>query len=110
MLRTLLANFLVEILPFVLIVVGIVLVVRSRRDTPGKRYAGFALISFPVGICAYIIAGIVAAAIRGDGHFYSVPFGGYDIVSDNRAIVVSAVTWIVLIFVALAGLWRPKEI
>lgn len=71
-------NFLIEILPLVLIVVGIVLVVRSRRDTPGKRYLGFALISVPVGICAYIIAGIVGTAVRGDGHFYSVPFGGYD--------------------------------
>ena len=101
-------NFLVEILPLLLIVVGIVLVVTSRRDTLGRRHVGFALISVPVGICAYLIAGIVAAAIRGDGHFYSVPFGRYDIVNDNRAIVASAITWIVLVFVALAGLWRRK--
>lgn len=106
MLRILLANFLVEILPLLVIVVGIILVLRSRRGTPGKQYVGFALISVPVGICAYIIAGIVAAALRGDGHFYSVPFGGYHIVDGNRTIVASAFTWMVLVFVALAGLWR----
>lgn len=107
MLRILLANFLVEILPLLVIIVGVVLVARSRRETPGKRYLGFALISVPVGALAYVIAGIVAAAIRGDGHFYSVPLGGYR-VNHNGGIAASVVTWMALVFVLLAGLWRPK--
>jgi len=107
MLRILLANFLVQILPLVLIAGGIVLVVKSRRESTWRRYLGISLVSFPVGIFVYIIAGIAAAAIRGDGHFYSVPFGGYS-VSDNLAIGASIVIWIALVFFSLAVLLRRK--
>ena len=107
MLRILLANFLVQILPLVLIAAGIVLILKSRRASTWRRYLGISLVSFPVGIVVYIIAGIAAAAIRGDGHFYSVPFGGYS-VSDNLAIGASIVIWIALVFLVLTGLLRPK--
>ena len=105
--RILVANFLFWILPLLLITVGIVFV-RSRRQTLGKHHLGLVLISLPAGIFAYILAGIVAAGIRGDGHFFSFPFGGYRI-NDNGAIVASAITWIALVFIALNGLWTRKE-
>ncbi len=108
MLRILLANFLVQILPILLIAAGIVLVVKSRREASGRRYLGIFLVSFPVGIFVYIIAGIAAASMRGDGHFYSVPFGGYS-VSDNLAIGVSIVIWVALVFLALTAVLRPKR-
>ncbi len=108
MLRILLANFVVQILPFVLIAAGIVLRVKSRREATWQHYLGIFLVSFPVGIFVYIIAGIAAATIRGDGHFYSVPFGGYS-VSDNLAIGVSIVIWMVMVFFILAGLLRPRR-
>ena len=107
MLRILLASFITQILPFVLIATGIVLILKSRRGPTWRRYLGIFLVSFPVGIFVYIIAGIAAAAIRGDGHFYSVPFGGYS-VSDNLAIAVSIVIWMALVFFSLAVLLRRK--
>ena len=107
MLRILLANFLVQVLPLVLIAAGIVLLVKSPREATGRRYLGMFLVSFPAGIFVYIVAGIVAAAIRGDGHFFSVPFGGYS-VSDNFAIGTSILIWMALVFLALAVLLRPK--
>ncbi len=76
-LRTLLANFIVDVLPLLLILAGILLVIKAQKSGPGssiRRYLGISLVSLPVGIIAYIIAGIAAARIRGDGHFYGVPF------------------------------------
>jgi hypothetical protein len=108
MLRILLANFLVQVLPVLLIAAGIILALKSPREATGRRYLGILLVSFPVGVFVYIVAGIAAAAIRGDGHFYSVPFGGYS-VSDNFAIGASIVIWMILVFLILAGLLRPKR-
>ncbi len=108
MLRILLANFLVQTLSILLITAGVVLVVKSRRETTWQRYLGIFLVSIPVGILAYLIAGIATASMRGDGHFYSVPFGGYS-VSDNLAIGVSIVIWVALVFLALTAVLRPKR-
>jgi ABC-type dipeptide/oligopeptide/nickel transport system permease component len=108
MFRILLANFVVEVLPLLLVVAGIVLIVRRRSGGDyWTRYFGIGLVSFPAGIVAYIFASIVAARIRGDGHFYSVPFGGYT-VSNNIALGSSILIWIALVFVALAAIIRPK--
>ena len=110
-LRILLANFIVEVLPFLLIIAGILFVIKARKAGPGsstRRYLGISLVSLPLGIIVYIIAGIVAAAMRGDGHFYSVPFGGYS-VSNNAADIISVLIWVGLIFVVLAGVLRPRE-
>jgi len=106
LLRTLLANFIVQILPILLIIVGVVLVVRAQKAGPGssiRKYMGISLISLPVGIVLYIIAGIAAAAVRGDGHFYSVPFGGYS-VSNNATDLLSIMIWVAFVFVVMAGI------
>ncbi len=110
-LRTLLANFIVQVLPFLLILAGIFLVIKARKAGPGstiRRYLGISLVSLPAGIIVYTIAGIAAAALRGDGHFYSVPFGGYS-VSNNAADLISVLIWVALVFVVLAGILRPRE-
>ena len=110
-LRILLANFIVEILPLLLVIAGIVLVINARKAGPGssiRRYLGISLLSLPLGIIVYIISGIVAAAMRGDGHFYSVPFGGYS-VTNNAADLTSVLIWVALIFVVLAGVLRPHQ-
>lgn len=109
MFRILLANFIVEVLPLLLIICGVILLV--KKPAPGaqwKRYLGLALISLPAGIVLYIISGIAAAAIRGEGHFYSVPFGGYT-VSNNTALGASILIWIALVFVTLAAIIRPRS-
>ena len=110
-LRILLANFIVEFLPLLLLVAGILLVVKARKAGSGssvRRYVGISLLSLPLGIIVYIISGIVAAAMRGDGHFYSVPFGGYS-VTNNAADLTSVLIWVALIFVVLAGVLRPHQ-
>lgn len=108
-LRIFLANFILQVLPLLMIAAAVVLVLKARKGGPGsslKRYLGISLAALPAGIIAYIIAGIAAAVIRGEGHFYSVPFGGYTI--DNGPLVTSAVLWIALVFVVLAFVLQPR--
>jgi uncharacterized membrane protein HdeD (DUF308 family) len=111
MLRILLAYFVVLVLPILLILAGIFLVIRARKSGSGssvRRHLGISLISLPIGVLAYVIAGIATAGIRGDGHFYSVPLGGYS-VSNNAAILASLLLWIGLAFMILAAVVRPRR-
>ena len=110
MLRFLLANFIVQILPLLMILAAIFLIIKAQRGGPRsslKRYIGISLAAIPIGIIAYIAAGIIAAAIRGEGHFYSVPFGGYSI--DNAPTGISILLWIALVFAVLAFALRPRK-
>ncbi|HET9402379.1 MAG TPA: hypothetical protein VFO34_15650 [Candidatus Acidoferrales bacterium] len=109
MFRILLANFIVEYVPLALAVCGILLLARkSSRAVAWKRYVGIACISLPVGVLVYIIASMIAAPLEGGGHFYSVPFGGYD-PGANAAILTSAVLWIALVFGVLAFAFRARK-
>jgi len=109
MLRILLANFIVEVLPLLLVAAGIILIVRRRSSGAyWTRYLGIGLVAFPAGIVVYMFASIMAARIRGEGHFYSVPFGGYT-VSNNIALGASVLIWIALVFVILALIFRTKD-
>ena len=106
-----LANFVVEILPVLLIGAAVMLIVRARKGGPGRAwryYLGVSLASLPSGIFLYILSGILAARIRQEGHFYSVPFGGYT-VSDNTAIGFSLLTWIALVFALLTIFVRRRR-
>jgi hypothetical protein len=108
MLRILLAYFVVLVLPILLLLSGLFLVIKARKSSfPSsiRLYLGISLISFPLGVLAYAIAGITFARIRGDGHFYGVPFGGYS-VSSNAADLISALIWVAFVFVVLAGILR----
>jgi hypothetical protein len=110
MLRALLANFIVEVLPLLMIATAIFLVLKARKGGPGsspKHYLGLSLAALPAGIIAYIVAGIAAARFRGDGHFYSVPFGGYTV--DNGPIGTSVAIWIACSFAVLAFALRPRK-
>jgi len=107
-LRTLFANFLVQVLPLLMIGAAVMLVLKARKGGPCSRlkhYLGISLAAIPAGIIVYIVAGIAAATIRGDGHFYSVPFGGYTV--DNWPMGASVVLWIALVFVTLIIVLRP---
>jgi hypothetical protein len=93
MIRILVANFITMGLPLLLIAGGILLVVKSRSARGGANarfYTGVLLLSLPLGLVAYIGAGMIAAILRGGGHFYSVPFGGYT-ASNDAALATSAV-------------------
>jgi|SRR5215469_11037880 len=110
MLRVLLANFIVQILPLLMILAAIILVLKAQKG--GARsgfmhYFGISLAALPAGIIAYIAAGIVAARLRGEGHFYSVPFGGYTV--DNAPIGISVALWIAFMFALLAFALRPRR-
>ncbi len=110
MLRIFLANFIVQVLPLLMIAAAIILVLKARKGGPRsslKHYFGISLAALPAGIIAYIVAGIAAARIRGEGHFYSVPFGGFTV--DNGPIGVSVVLWSAFAFAALAIVLRPRE-
>ena len=109
MLRIVLANFIVQVLPLLMIAAAILLVLRARKGGPGgwvKHYLGISLAAIPAGIIAYIAAGIVAARVRGGGHFYSVPFGGYTV--DNVPIGASVVLWVTFVFAVLALVLHPR--
>jgi hypothetical protein len=111
MIRILLANFVVQGLPLLMITAAIVLILKARAGGPGsnfKHYLGLCLGALPAGIIVYIFAGILAARLRAEGHFYSVPFGGYT-VSNNAAIGLSILIWIALVFAVLAFLLRPHR-
>lgn len=111
MLHILLANFIVEILPLLMIAAAIILILRARkggRGSSANHYLGISLASLPVGVIAYIIAGVVAAAVRGEGHFFSVPFGGFRL-SDNTAVGTSILFWIGLVFSVLVFVLRPRH-
>ena len=109
--RTLLANFIITVLPLLLIVAGIILVSRFRSASGGAKawfYTGILLLSLPSGMVAYIGSGMIAAILRGQGHFYSVPFGGYTS-SNDAALLISAAVWIGLVFICLAGILRTRK-
>jgi hypothetical protein len=108
--RTLLATFLTMWLPLLLIAAGILLVVKSRSARGGnaKFYTGALLLSVPLGLIAYIASGMIAAALRGGGHFYSVPFGGYT-ASNDAALATSALLWIGMVFICLFATLRPRS-
>jgi hypothetical protein len=111
MLRIFEANFVVQILPLLMIAAAVILVMKARKGGPGsklKRYLGISLASLPAGILVYIFAGMEAAAMREDGHFYSIPFGGYS-ASDNVAIGASILLWTGLVFAILAFVLRPRK-
>lgn len=108
MLRALAANFIVQVLPLLMIAAAMLLVLKARKGGPRsslKHYLGISLAAIPAGVIAYIVAGIVAAAIRGDGHFYSIPFGGYTV--ENWPIAVSVVLWVGVVFMVLGLILRP---
>ncbi len=110
MLRIFLANFIIQVLPLLMMAAAILLVVKARKGGPGsslKHYLGISLAALPAGILAYIAAGIAAARIGREGHFYSVPFGGYTV--DNGPIAISVVLWIAFVFVVLGFVLRPRE-
>ena len=111
MIRILLANFITTGLPLLLIAAGILLVVKSRSARGGanaKFFIGALLLSVPLGLIAYIGSGMIAAALRGEGHFYSVPFGGYT-ASNDAALASSAVVWIGVVFICLVVILRPRK-
>lgn len=111
MFRILEANFIVQVLPLLMIAAAVILVLKARKGGRGsslKRYLGISLASVPAGILVYIFAGMEAAAMRDEGHFYSIPFGGYS-ASNDLAMGISILIWIGLVFAILAFVLRPRK-
>lgn len=111
MLRILLANFIVQVLPLLMIAAGILLVLKARKRRPGsslKHYLGISLAAIPAGIIAYIASGIGVARFRGEGHFYSVPFGGYGV--DNGPIGASICPVDCIDFCRTGGCFAPPRV
>jgi len=109
MLRITLATFIVQVLPLLMIAAAVLFVIKARKRGPASsfiHYFGISLAALPFGIFAYIFAGIAAARLRGEGHFYSVPFGGYTV--DNAPIGISLLLWIAFVFAILAFVFRPR--
>lgn len=109
--RTFLANFITMWLPLLLVAAGIFLVVKSRSARGGAKarfYTGVFLLSLPLGLIAYLASGMLAAILHGGGHFYSVPFGGYT-ASNDAALAISAVVWMVVVFICLAVILHPRN-
>ena len=93
-----------------MIIAAIFLVLKARKGgqrSSFKRYLGISLAALPVGIFTYIFAGIAAARIRNEGHFYSVPFGGFTV--NNGPICFSLLFWIALVFAILAFALRQRH-
>ena len=100
--------------PFILLLaaplaLGILLVAgtgRHSRWRVARNLAGLILIALPVGGVGYLFSGIWIARVRGVGHFFSVPFGGYA-VSDS-ALLLSLGSWAGFVFVLLRIVFRRR--
>ncbi|HSA93695.1 MAG TPA: hypothetical protein VLE48_11845 [Terriglobales bacterium] len=67
--------------------------------------AGALVISLPLGLLTYGVLGIGIARYRREGHFYSVPFGGYAV--SDAAFASSLLAWMAPWFVGILLLaWR----
>jgi hypothetical protein len=80
----------------------------ARGGANAKFYTGALLLSVPLGLIAYIVSGMIAAALHGGGHFYSVPFGGYT-ASNDAALASSSLLWIAMVFICLFVTLRPRS-
>ena len=106
-----LAKLLLVILLCLIGPAGFILMAKSRiptRRSAAKHYLGVVLASLAVGIAAYNLTGILVARFRGNGRFYSLPFGGYSM-SNGAAIFVSLLIWIALVFVIFVGVFRSPR-
>ncbi len=70
------------------------------------RVTGALIVSLPLGLLTYGVLGIAIARYRQEGHFYSVPFGGYA-VSDS-AFATSLLAWMTPWFAAILLLVRRR--
>jgi hypothetical protein len=50
----------------------------------------------PGALLTYYLAGIGTALAIGQGHFYSVPFGGFSVGSNDAVLVGSVVFWLLV--------------
>ena len=104
-----LVALLFEICPVLILVTGIEVLRRNYRfSVPWTRFLSLGLVSVPAGLVAYLIASWKAAAIRGDGHFYSVPFGAYTVLNPIP-LALSLLIWTALVFVLLALVFLPRR-
>lgn len=100
--------------PFILMLalpmaVGILLIAitgRNARWRMVRNIAGFFLVAVPGGGLAYLFSGIWIARVRGAGHFFSVPFGGYTVT--DSALLSSVICWVGLVFALLVALFRQR--
>src|SRR5215472_13776829 len=63
--------------------------------------------SIPAALLTYYLAGIGTALAIGQGHFYSVPFGGFSVGSNDVVLVGSVVFWL-LIWIGVLSLLTRK--
>jgi len=66
------------------------------------------LASILAGAVTYFFLGIALARIKGQGHFYSWPFGGYSVGGSDSVLMTSLAFWIILWFLALAKLFQQR--
>jgi hypothetical protein len=108
MLRILLANFIVQVLPLLMIAAGILLVLKARKRRPGsslKHYLGISLAAIPAGIIAYIASGIGSHAFVVKAIFTAFLLAAMAWITGPSA--PAFVLWIALIFAGLAVVLRP---
>ena len=106
-LRIFLAYLVIPGLPIAMIVAGVILVSGGRGKSSWRGTTGRFILSIPIGLGVYAFVGIATARVRGEGHFYSVPFGAYRV--DDAALVASMVLWIAFVFLGLSALSRLKR-
>ncbi|MGH9662566.1 MAG: hypothetical protein ACRD96_28715 [Bryobacteraceae bacterium] len=69
-----------------------------------RRVIGSALIAFVLGLVTYFYASMGIARWRGEGRFYSVPFGGYTV--RDLPLAASALFWMGLWFLIVYWIVR----
>jgi hypothetical protein len=84
-----------------MLLVAVALTARYRRPLLTA-----ALAALLVGPALYFVTGRELARVKGEGRFYSVPFGGDTV--DDAAIVGSAAVWMVGAFVLAWLAVRPR--
>lgn len=106
-----LSKVMLMFIPLIAVAIGIVLLIMRRsctREAAWMRYLGLLLLSANLGTLMYFAASLLAARVRGDCHFYSLPIGGYGILS-NASIFLSVLSWSALAFWTLTRIVLPKK-
>src|SRR5882724_3077791 len=81
-------------MPIVTTIVFALAIVALPSWKLGLKFLAIFGAAFLLGLISYFCVGIFIPRILGSGRFYSVPFGGFRIGSQDWALVLSVLSWV----------------
>ena len=80
----------------IVLILGAFIAAACYGWTSKSRWKVIAFGSVPGALLTYYLTGIGAALAIGEGRFYSLPFGGFSVGSNDVVLVASVVFWLLL--------------